>query len=151
MRDRIKELGLLSQPLSDPIDRQLVAQVRAFVKGSSVAQAAAAVSVHGNDLEAACEHVRGELGLPQPEAPPDAPPARDLNDDALLRGEPSASTTLPTLPTLIRSNLRPPHTTRHPPPSLRLTTVARRASKATESSLVGACAQDDCSRSRLVP
>jgi len=61
VRDRIKELGLLSTTWTSPIDRQLVAQVRAFVKGSSVAQAAAAIGMHGTDLDAACEHVRVAL------------------------------------------------------------------------------------------
>jgi len=85
VRDRVKELGLLSKTWISPIDRQLVAQVRAFVKGSSVAQAATAVGEHGGDVEAACEHVRAELGLPQQEPEPDVLPTRDLNDDALLR------------------------------------------------------------------
>ena len=61
VRDRIKELGLLSHKWISPIDRQLVAQVRALVKGSSVAQAAAAVGAHGNELQAACEHVRKDV------------------------------------------------------------------------------------------
>ena len=85
MRDRIKELGLLEQTWRSPIDRQLVAQVRAIIKGASVAQAAAAIGAYGNDLESACEHVREELGLPATETALDTEPARDLNDDALLR------------------------------------------------------------------
>ena len=85
MRDRIKELGLLEQTWRSPIDRQLVAQVRALIKGASVAQAAAAIGAYGNDLESACEHVREELGLPATETALDTEPARDLNDDALLR------------------------------------------------------------------
>ena len=85
VRDRIKELRLLERQWHSPIDRQLVAQVRAFVKGSSVAQAAASVGIHGDDVDAACEHVRRELGLPQPEPSTLFEPTRDLNDDTLLR------------------------------------------------------------------
>ena len=67
VRDHIVELNLLNQKWTSPIDRRLVGQVRALVKGVSVAQAAAAVGVHGADVEAACEYVRNELICPKRE------------------------------------------------------------------------------------
>ena len=83
VRDRILELKLLDINWKhSPIDRQLVSQVRSLVRGASIAQAAAAVGTHGTDLEAACQTVRLELGLPQP------PTQYTLNQDPNSQSQP---------------------------------------------------------------
>jgi len=93
VRDRIKELGLLEQTWRSPIDRQLVAQVRALIKGASVAQAAAAIGAYGNDLESACEHVRQELAVKEAREAEEAAAAAQRAKEAVAAAVSSAGET----------------------------------------------------------
>ena len=87
IRDRIQELKLLDERHAGmaPIDRALVAQVRALVRGVSVADAARAVAAHAPDVEAACAAVRQELGISADAEQEEEPPQRSLSEDPLLR------------------------------------------------------------------
>jgi hypothetical protein len=84
-KEKILELGLLDRPdIATAIDCDVVDRVRARFGGSqiSLAVAADAVLVCNGSFDAACEHLRAQLGIEPPEEVQAAP--TDLSDPLLV-------------------------------------------------------------------